>query len=385
MKLRLGLISTGMFLSLSALASAEEFKIGFAVSLSGYLAPYDAPTLEGAQMAISDLNAKGGLAGTHKITAIVKDVRSETSVTQVAVQELIDDGADLIVVPCDDDPAIAGGMLAQKAKIPVFSTCATNAALPAAIGDYYFMNYLSDTLEGAALAKQAAAAGYKTAYLLVSPDTTYTKNLPEYFSEAFAGLGGKTIGKSTFKMGQQDFSAEVTQIKSLAAKPDVIVTAAYEPDFPAFIQQLRGQGLTMPVYGADGIDSPTTLSLGEAGEGIVFVNAGNPDGNPRLADFFKRYQTEKGQPLTNSFVATGYDLVQVVDAAVKAAGGIKGPPLRDAIDKLADVEVMTGKVTYAGNQRTPARSISVNKVEKGKATHVATFVMDRKTLPAPKN
>lgn len=365
-------------------AMADEFKIGFAVSLSGYLAPYDSPTLEGAKMAIADLNAKGGLGGKDQIVALTKDVRSDTSATQVAVQELLDDGAKVIVVPCDDDPAIAGGLLAQQANVPVFSTCATNASLPTAIGDSYFLNYLSDTMEGAALAKYALSQGYKTALILVSPDTTYTKNLPEYFAEEFEKGGGKLLSSVTFKMGQQEFSSEVTQIKNMTEKPDVIVTAAYEPDFPAFMRQLRGQGLTMPVLGADGIDSPTTLSLGDAGEGVVFVNAGNPAGNPRLAEFFARYKKETGQPLTNSFVATGYDLMLVLDAAYKAAGAASGPALRDAIDNLSELEVTTGKVTYAGNNRIPARSIAVNMVKSGKAEFVTSYTLDTKTLPAPK-
>lgn len=364
-------------------AQAQEFKIGFAISLSGYLAPYDAPTLEGARMAIKDLNAGGGLAGVHPIVAIVKDVRSDTPSTRVAVQELIDEGANVIVVPCDDDPTIAGGLLAQQAKIPVFSTCASTATLPETIGDYYFMNYLSDTLEGAALAKYATAQGYKTAYLLVSPDTVYTTNVPQYFAKAFEALGGKSLGSTTFKMGQQDFSAEVTRMKELNPKPDVIVTAAYEPDFPAFIKQLRGQGLTVPVLGADGIDSPTTLSLGEAGEGVVFVNAGNPESNPDLRAFFDRFEKETGTPLTNSYVATGYDLLQVLDAAAKSAGTIDGPPLRNAIDGIKDLHVTTGMVTYAGNNRIPSRSISVNKVVNGKATFVATYQFDASVLPAP--
>lgn len=378
-------LSMSVLTALAPSAFADDFKVGFAVSLSGYLAPYDAPTLEGAEIAIKDLNVKGGLAGSYPVVAAVKDVRSETSATQVAVQELIDEGAKVIVVPCDDDPAIAGGLIAQQAQIPVFSTCATNAALPEAIGDYYFINYLSDTLEGAALAKYASEQGYRSAYLLLSPDTTYTKNLPEYFADVFARSGGEILGRSTFKMGQQDFSAEVTQIKSLSPQPDVIVTAAYEPDFPAFIKQLRGQGLAIPVLGADGLDSPTTLSLGDAGESVVFVNAGNPGGNPRLKEFFTRYESETGKPLTNSFVATGYDLMTVIDAAVRAAGSTEGPSLRDAIDNLKDVDVMTGKVSYAGNRRIPARSISVNKVVASKAEHVTTYVIDRADLPAPRN
>jgi branched-chain amino acid transport system substrate-binding protein len=359
----------------------ETLTIGFAVSQTGYLAPYDAPTVEGAMMAIDDLNAGGGAAGTYTIEAIVKDVRSDTVQASVAVQELVDDGADVIVVPCDDDPAIAGGLIAQTNGIPVFSTCATNAALPGAIGDYYFTNYVADTLQGATLAEYAYNEGYRSAYILVSPDTTYTNNLPQYFAQTFEQLGGSLLGSGTYGFGQQDFSSEVTKIASLDPQPDVIMTSAYEPDFPAFIKQLRGAGVDAAVLGSDGIDSPTTLALGEVSEGVVFTNAGNPQSSDRLADFFAQYETVYGQPLTNSFAATGYDMVLVIDEAVRQAGSLDGAAMRDAIADIADFQVVTGMISYRDRNHVPARAIALNRVTGGSVEHIDTVVIADDLVP----
>ncbi|MEM9762178.1 MAG: ABC transporter substrate-binding protein [Pseudomonadota bacterium] len=369
-------------LCVSAAALAQEpLKIGFAVSQTGYLAPYDGPTVDGALIAIDDLNKKGGAAGAHPIEAMVRDVRSDTVQTTVVVQEFLDEGADVIVVPCDDDPAIAGGLLAQEAEVPVFSTCATNAGLPQAIGDYYFVNYVADTIQGATLAQYAREMGYQRAYLLVSPDTTYTGNLPEYFGETFTELGGEVVGRGVYAFGQQDFSAEVTRIAALDPAPDVIMTAAYEPDFPAFLRQLRGAGVEAAVLGADGIDSPTTVALGEVAEGVVFTNAGHPVEGTRLADFFAQYEEVKGEPLTNSFAATGYDMMLVIDHAVAEAGSLEGSALREAIAGIKDLDVVTGALTYEGRGRVPARAVALNKVTGGAVEHVDTRAIDPDLVP----
>lgn len=364
--------------------SADTLQIGFAVSLTGYLAPYDTPTVNGAKIAIEDLNAAGGAAGTYTIKAMVRDTRSDTVQTSVVVQELIDAGADVIVLPCDDDPAIAGGLVAQDAGIPAFSTCATNAGLTDAIGDYYFVNYVADLVQGATLGQFAHEEGLKTAYLLVSPETTYTGNLPEYFGEVFEGLGGTVVGRGTYSFGQQDFSAEVTRISSLDPQPDVVMTSAYEPDFPAFLRQLRSAGITSAVYGSDGIDSPTTVSLGKVSEGVIFTNAGNPDSSARLSGFFDQYEAFYGEPLNNSFAATGYDMILVIQEAVRVAGEIDHSKIRDAIDGISGLDVVTGQITYAGQNRIPSRAVSINRITDGEISHIDTRTIDAALLPESK-
>ena len=245
-----------------------------------------------------------------------------------------------------------------------------------------FANYTADNLQGTVLADFAMQQGYKTALILISRDTPYTEKLPEYFAKVFEAKGGKLAGTVEFKMGQQDFSAEVTKIKQIAPAPDVIMTSAYELDFPAFIKQLRSAGITTPVLGSDGIDSPTTLALGSIVEGVVFTNAGFPAEGSPLAKFNAAFKAHFGQEPNTVYTATGYDVIKVIEAAVKAAGDkTDGKSLRDAIDNLEDLPVATGTITYKGMHRVPLRVVALNWIVDGEKTHVADVVPKGSDVP----
>lgn len=365
-------------------AQAETLKIGFVGAQTGYLAPYDQPSLAGVELAVKQINAAGGIAGNMPIELVTRDMRSETAEAAREAQELIDEGAAILITPCDVDPSVAAGQIAQAAGIPAISSCASTPTLPAIVGDYMFSNYTADNLQAAALAGYATEQGYKTALVLLSRDTPYTHKLPEYFGQAFEKKGGSVVGTVEYKMGQQDFSAEVTRIKELGTPPDVIMTSAYEPDFPAFIKQLRAAGIASPVLGSDGIDSPTTLAIGDAAEGVVFSNAGFPTAGSPLAAFYELYKAEHGAEPDTIFIATGYDLMKIIEAAVVATGGdTSGAALRDAIDNLENVQGATGAITYKGANRVPLRSVALNKVESGQKVHVADVTPAAADVPAP--
>lgn len=364
-------------------AFAEDVTIGLATAQTGGLAYADQPSLAGFKMAVDEINAAGGLGGKYKVTLDIKDTRTDTAATVQAAQELVAAGVKVLITPCDADPSIAAGQISQPAQIPTLTFCGTTPTITDAVGDYMFGTYPADNGQAALLAEFAAKKGYKTAYILKSPDSAYTLRLPEYFSEVFTKKGGTISGEGTYTMGQQDFAAEVTKIKALNPQPDVIMTAAYEPDFPAFLQQLRGAGVTAPVIGSDGIDSPTTTGLGAVANGVVHTTAGFPAEGSKLAAFYDKFKAATGAAPETVYVATGYEIPYILDAAVKAAGSVEGPALRDALANLKDVEVLTGKVTYAGTNRMPVRDITLVEIQDGKRSLVLTAMPDPADVPNP--
>lgn len=368
----------------TAVQAQDIIKIGYVAGLTGYLAPFDQPSLQGVELAVQQINERGGIDGRIKIRLYSRDMRSETAQAAVVAQELIDDGISVMIAPCDVDPAVAAGQIAAAAGVPAISSCASTPTLPGIVGEFMFSNYTADNLQAAALGAYAREQGYNTAVLLLSRDTPYTEKLPEYFGQVFTAKGGQVVEVIEHTLGQQDFSAEVTKIAAISPAPDVIMTSAYEPDFPAFIKQLRAAGVTAPVLGSDGIDSPTTLGLGEIAEGVVFSNAGfAAEGSP-LADFNADFEAAYGEAPSTVYTATGYDIVKVIEAAVIASGGATdGTTLRDAIDNLENVAVATGTITYKGQNRVPLRVVALNKVEAGQKVHVADVVPDPADVPAP--
>jgi branched-chain amino acid transport system substrate-binding protein len=358
-------------------------KIGVATAQTGALAPYDQPALKGFRLGVDEINKDGGIDGEYKIDLDIKDTQSDPAQTSVAAQELIDSGIQILITPCDADPSIAAGQVAQDAQIPAISFCASTPTLPQAVGDYMFSNFPGDNAQATVSAKFAREQGYETAFILKSPDTAYTQKLPEYFAEVFEREGGEVVGGATYTFGQQNFGAVVTRIKQLDPPPDVIMTSAYEPDFPAFIKQLRSGGVDIPIIESDGIDSPTTFELGDVVDGVVFTTAGFPKPGSSLAEFNEKYKKEYGEEAGTIFTAVGYDLAAVIEAAVTEAGSTDPTAVRDALASLSGVEGVTGTISYEGGNGMPIQDIALVRIEGGERELIDNVEPDQAEVPEP--
>ncbi|WP_424830369.1 ABC transporter substrate-binding protein [Ruegeria sp.] len=378
------ILTTSSLLAFAALAAqADELKLGLATAQTGGLAPYDAPVVEGIRIAVDEINAAGGIGGTIMIEMNEKDVRSDTAQTSISVQELVDDGSEAIVLPCDADPSIAAAAIVGAAQIPAISTCASSPTLPLIGGDYVFANFPGDNVQATVSASWAFDQGHKTAFILYSPDSQYT-TMPLYFADVMKALGGEIVGEATYNIGQPDFSAIATQIAALDPAPDVVMTSAYEPDFPTFIKALRAAGYDGQVIGSDGIDSPTTFGLGDVAEGVVFTTAGHATEGSPLEAFNALYKETTGNDSETVFNAVGYDLVKVLEAAVLAAGSTEPQAIRDAMANLEDVQGATSLITYKGTTGMPVRQVSLVRVKGAERELVGQPAPQADLIPAPR-
>jgi branched-chain amino acid transport system substrate-binding protein len=387
---RLSSVSACAFVLIAMTGAAradETIVIGFGGGLTGALAFPDGLTRNGAQMAVDEINAAGGIAGKYKIDFQVKDVRSETSASAEAGRAFVAAGAKVVIAPCDLETAVAFSRPAQQAGIPIVAPCVSTPTLAAAVGDFMFQVYPSDNLQAAALAKFAREQGYGQAYVLQSSDTPYTVKLPTYFAEAFEKMGGTLAGKGSYAASQQDFGDIVADIRNLDPKPDVIMTAAYEPEFPIFLSQLRMAGVTTPVLGSDAIDSPTTLALGDIADGVVYTSAGYPLSGSALEKFYRDYVAKfGGDPQTDvaPYAATAYEAIKLIEAAVAKGGTTDGAGLRDTLNGITELPELTGsRLTLAGANRVALRDVMLVRVDKGAKTLVKMLRPEPADVPAP--
>ncbi|MEM7045626.1 MAG: ABC transporter substrate-binding protein [Pseudomonadota bacterium] len=374
--------TTALTLGVAA-ASADTLKLGLATAQTGGLAPYDAPVVEGINIAVDEINAAGGIGGATMIEMVEKDVRSDAAQTAIAVQELVDEGVSAIVLPCDADPSLAAAGIVADAQIPAISTCASSPTLPLIGGDFVFANFPGDNVQATVSASWAHEQGLDTAFILYSPDSQYT-TMPLYFADVMKALGGEVVGEATYNIGQPDFSAIATQIAALDPAPKVVMTSAYEPDFPSFIRALRAAGVSSQVIGSDGIDSPTTFGLGEVAEGVVFTTAGYASEGSPLEAFNTLYEETYGSASETVFNAVGYDLIKVLEAAVLAAGSTDAQALRDAIADLENVQGATSLITYKGTTGMPVREVSLIRVAGGDRELVGQPAPDAALVPEPR-
>jgi branched-chain amino acid transport system substrate-binding protein len=378
-------LATGIGIALaSPLAYAQDkLVIGAAISKTGWNAPYDSPVMDGFAVAMDEINANGGIAGKYKVEVVTRDNRSDNAQNAIVTQDLLDQGVGMMLVACDSSMVHATAALILAAKIPAISTCSSSPTLPMTGKGYIFANAVTDNVQGAAQAEYANSQGYKNAYLLRSPDIEYTQ-MPLYFKEAFEKLGGKVIGESIYALNQPDFSAEVTKIKALDPQPDVIVTSAFEPDFPAFIRQLRGAGVKIPVVCGDGIDSPTTFALGDVVEGVVFTSSGFAAPGSPMAAYQEKYKAKFGKAPESIMDALGYDLAKVIEAAVTKADSVEPEKIRAALADLTNVQGATAVISYKGGNGTPTRPVNVLRIVKNVRTLVSQKAPDPSIIPAPR-
>jgi branched-chain amino acid transport system substrate-binding protein len=368
-------LSLGGFLAATGQASAEIL-IGGAICLTGIQAPLDEPGFKGAQVAVKQINDAGGLLG-EQVRFLNIDGKSDPVTVGNAAVELIDQGAQLIVAPCDFDFGGPASREAQNAGIVGISMCASDPLYSSwSLGDKQFTLSMWNTTMGATAAEYAFnEKGWKTAYVVTDQFIAYTKSLSKYFIEHFEALGGEVLLEDTYTNGDNDFSAQLARLQGLGEKPDVIFISSYGTDIATIIRSIREVGIDSPVVGGDSYDDAAIFeALGERfGSDIYFVTHSwmGPEAHPDMPAFIKAYTEMFGEPPGTAFVATGYDTVMLMAKAVEIAGTTDGDAVAQALTSN-EFDLLTGKLKYrsAEDGHAPDKAAVLVALDKGKPSFV---------------
>jgi branched-chain amino acid transport system substrate-binding protein len=372
---------SALALSLAGLLAATgqasaEILIGGAICLTGVQAPLDEPGFKGAQVAVKQINDKGGLLG-EQVRFLNIDGKSDPVTVGNAAVELIDQGAELIVAPCDFDFGGPASREAQNAGIVGISMCASDPLYSSwSLGDKQFTLSMWNTTMGATAAEYAFnERGWKTAYVVTDQFIAYTKSLSKYFIEHFQALGGEVLLEDTYTNGDNDFSAQLARLQGLGQKPDVIFISSYGTDIATIIRSIREVGIDSPVMGGDSYDDAAIFeALGERfGSDIYFVTHSwmGPEAHPDMPAFIEAYTEMFGEPPGTAFVATGYDTIMLMAKAVEIAGTTDGDAVAQALTSN-EFDLLTGKLKYrsAEEGHAPDKAAVLVALDKGKPSFV---------------
>jgi branched-chain amino acid transport system substrate-binding protein len=370
-------------------AEAEPIVIGGAFSLTDWMAAYDQPPREGAQVAIEYINEQGGVLG-RPLKLIESDSQSDPARAAEAALELIDQGAEVLITPCDFDIGAPVAIEGQRAGILSVSTCATSPGFPAAVGDLMFMASYGNNTQAAAAAEWAyEEMGWRKAYLVIDQAIDYTRTLGEYFRVRFEELGGRIIGEDTYNFGDEDFTAQVGRMQALEEEPDFMYFAALVPDYGIALRQMRAAGLDFPVLAGDGVESDLLVEVAgpEAANNSFFTTHGfmGEGGGDEAALFMERYEAMFGEPPETSFHAAGWDTVRLIAHAIEQAGSTDGAAVRDAMQQIRDFPSATGlTISYSPDfpeGHVPVKSVAIIEVVDGEF-QLATWWQPAKIPPA---
>jgi len=333
----------------------DKIKLGFLGALTGSVANYGIPGQKGMQMAIDELNAKGGIMG-KQVEGIYYDNKGESSeIANITTKYItVDKVSALIGDPCTGLTKVAAD-IAQKNKMVIFSAGATGAGV-VEIGDYVFRNTLLDSVAAPAVVDwMINTKGWKNLAIITSGNNGYSTALTPIFKQAITAKGGKVVLEQTINDGETDFTAQVTKLKGAGA--DALVFTGYYTEAALIMNEAKKKGLDITMVGGDGLYGQDLAKLGgDAVKEKVIFYAGFSVDEPSAdtAKFLENYRAKfKEDP--DMFSAQYYDAVMIIAKAMTDAKSTDPSVYKAEIAKLKDYPGVSGVTTISAN-REPIKS-----------------------------
>jgi len=345
-------------------AEGDVIKVGEFASLTGKEASFGQMSHHGAELAIDELNARGGALG-RKLQLLTEDNQSKQGESKTIARKLISrDGIVALLGEVASGRSLEAAPVCQESHIPQISPSSTNPKVTE-IGDYIFRVCFIDPLQGKVLARFAQQTlKVKQVAVLTDAASTYSVGLATYFKESFIAAGGTIVDEQKYSGGDKDFNAQLTTIK--AANPEAIFIPGYYQDAGLIALQARQLGITVPLFGGDGWESHDLVSIGGAAvEGAYFSTHFSPEEpSPVVQDFVKKFQDRYGVK-PDAMAALSYDSAMLLADAFKRAGTTDGPKVRDALAATKDFPGITGQITI-DEHRNAKKPLVILQVTDGK-------------------
>lgn len=340
-------------------ASEDTIPIGLNVELTGNIPKVGEHSRVAAEMFVNEVNEAGGVeigGNTYTLELVVEDNNGTAEAATAAANKLITQDQVLIMVgPNPSVAAVPAGEVANNLSTPMISPWSTN---PNATLNrpWVFRAPFLDPFQGPVVANFATNEfGAETACVLFDIASDYPTGLADAFRSAWEGLhgAGSVVAYESFTTGDQDFSAQLTNIG--AAGCDIFFTPQYYSEVPLIIEQARNLGLTMPIVGSDSWGDPQLLELcGSDCDGSFFsthyVASGATGATKEFIDKFVAHHGE----IPSDVGALTWDSMRLVVQALQNCGNITGnlatdrTCVRDGMASITNFDGITGEMTFAG-------------------------------------
>ncbi|MBI0033660.1 ABC transporter substrate-binding protein [Lactobacillus sp. M0398] len=351
----------------------DSVKIGVNMELSGAAAGYGNAQKQGIQLAVSEINKKGGIdvnGHKKKIKLIMRDNKTAISTSaSVAAQLATKEKVAAIVGPATTNAGTAEIPNITKAKVPSVSPSATdpNYTLQknGKVQPFVFRACYQNNFQGGSAAK-FVMNNIKAKRVAVYTDNSsdYGNGLAKAFKKTYKG---KIVDSQTFSEGDKDFNAVLTSFK--AKKVDAIYVPGYYTEVGLIIKQARQIGIKAPIVGSDGMADPKLVQIAGAKNASKIyyttpfstqVAAKDPTASKFMSDFKNRYHEE-----APTFSALAYDAVYMIKEAIENEKSDDSAKITKGLEQIKDFTGVTGKITV-DKDHNPEKPIAVEELINGK-------------------
>lgn len=346
----------------------EEIVIGAAIAKTGYMAVYD-DSIAALEQLAKETNARGGIDG-HKLRVIQVDTRSDPQQAVLAVQKVIEDGADLLAFSGEGLTAAAGSPLAEEHDKLNFAIVNEPGFGPPTSGRLSFSSNPSLLSEVSAGASFLYDKGIRHPFLFRDTTIIYGKAACSGFEQSWEELGGTIEDSVDFENTDASISSQISKLKSSDA--NAVVMCSYPPGGAAAIKQIRAAGVDLPIYGPTAFDGLFWVKGIPNTEDIYFTSNGSSYDPPNKASEKLLDHLEKAGIDTD--IATNllawYAAGQLMFGAIEETHSVSGSVLADALEARPH-DTINGKMTYSADDHYPSRIWPMYVLSNGKPKLVA--------------
>ena len=357
--------------SSNAKASGDSITIGTVTTNSGTAAAYGEAEVKGFELAVSEINAKGGING-KKVKLESMDDKGDATEASNAFNRLSGDNDVLAVAgPTISATTAAVAPLADQAKLVTIAPAATSDSIET--GNYLFRTCFKDSYQGEVAARFAAEnLKVKKVAVLYGTGDPYSSGVGEAFAKAAEKLGLEVVDKeSSSSADDTEYSAQLQKIQASGAEL-LYAPYYYSVAGPYIIPQARSVGFEGYVMGPDGYDGLKLTGDKSQYNKTYYTTHYSADDNTntKVQDFIKSYK-EKNNAEPNTFAALGYDTIYMLKQAIEKAGkNATREDVRNAVTGM-NFDGVTGKFTM-DKSGSPTKSVIVLEMKDGKPVYNTT-------------
>ena len=357
--------------SSNAKASGDSITIGTVTTNSGTAAAYGEAEVKGFELAVSEINAKGGING-KKVKLESMDDKGDATEASNAFNKLSGDNNVLAVAgPTISATTAAVAPLADQAKLVTIAPAATSDSIET--GNYLFRTCFKDSYQGEVAARFAAEnLKVKKVAVLYGTGDPYSSGVGEAFAKAAEKLGLEVVDKeSSSSADDTEYSAQLQKIQASGAEL-LYAPYYYSVAGPYIIPQARSVGFEGYVMGPDGYDGLKLTGDKSQYNKTYYTTHYSADDNTntKVQDFIKSYK-EKNNAEPNTFAALGYDTIYMLKQAIEKAGkNATREDVRNAVTGM-NFDGVTGKFTM-DKSGSPTKSVIVLEMKDGKPVYNTT-------------
>ncbi len=328
-------------------ASGETIKIGVIGPLTGPAATYGIAVQNGADLAVKEINAAGGVNGIMFENS-TEDDENDPEKAINAYNTLKDWGMDMLVGTTTSKPCIA--VAAESANDGIFQLTPSGSAVECLVNDNVFRVCFSDPNQGSASAQYIGEHSLATKIAIIYDSSTeYSSGIRESFVKEAANQGLEIVADEAFTADSNtDFSVQLDKAKEAGA--ELVFMPIYYQEASVILKQASDKDFAPIFFGCDGMDGILSVENFDASlaEGLMFLTPFSPT-EEASKQFTEDYTAAYGiEPI--QFAADSYDAVYAIAAAIEHAGitADMEPSEMCELMKTAMTEISIDGLTGAG-------------------------------------